>query len=273
MTEEQKKFIVDNWDKMSVESLRKLFNEKYNTSYKVTAFHYHTNKLGLNKFNSMHKYTEEEDNFLKENSPKLSRSELTKAFNKRFGLNIKEDAIVVRCCNHGWSASSDGRYDGSAPWKIMGVDREVYLKKFRSRMKELGFPGAFKKGTINGSVCHPVGTESIRSDGKIYRKVSGEINNAVWKPIMQIVWEEHNGEIPKGYHLMSVTGDINDTNIENLRIVSNATQILLMSNNWHKSGAEIFDAGVSYAKLYYTLREELNLSRSELLNKMKGVKF
>lgn len=266
MTDEQKKFIVDNWDTMSVESLRKLFNKKYNTDYKVTAFHYHTNKLGLKKFNSMHKYTKEEDTFLKDNSPILSRQELTDAFNARFGLNIDISAITVRSLKLGANASTTGQFEkGGCPWDKCKGGRDEYMKKYSA------VPGRnrFEKGHTPVNI-RKVGSKRVdATTGKILVKQS----DGSWKSISLLTWEKYNGAVPKGYHLLSVNGDVNDTDIKNLRIVTNATQILLMSNNWHKSGAEIFDAGVAYARLYFTLRDNLNLSRTELLNKMKGVLF
>ena len=102
MTDKQKQFIIENWDKMSVRDLRKLFNKVFCTDYKETAFHYHTNRMGLKKFNSMHKYTKEQDEFLKNNSSKMSREELVNTFNKRFNLSINGNVIKVRCCNKNW---------------------------------------------------------------------------------------------------------------------------------------------------------------------------
>ena len=53
MTTEEEKFIIENWDEMSAEKLRKSFNETFGTEYKTTAFHYHTKRLGLKKMEAV----------------------------------------------------------------------------------------------------------------------------------------------------------------------------------------------------------------------------
>ena len=127
MTERQKKFIIDHWSEMSAESLRKLFNETFGTDYKTTAFHYHTNKMGLSK-HIEHQYTEEEDEFLKANSSKMSRKELQKLFNETFGTQIKLNTIIVRCLKLGCNAPSDGKFKkGSVPWEKSAGGRDYFV--------------------------------------------------------------------------------------------------------------------------------------------------
>lgn len=109
MNDEQKQFIVSNFSKMSVESLRKLFNKKYGTNFKTTAFHYHTKRLGLDKWKE-HLYTEEQEEFLKQNAPCVMRRRLTQLFNEKFGSSVSEDALVMHCWQRGYGALNDGRF-------------------------------------------------------------------------------------------------------------------------------------------------------------------
>lgn len=109
MTKEQERFIVENFDKMSIEDLRKKFNKRFGRDYKQSAFYFNTQRLGLRK-HIEHQYTQEEDLFLKENAPKMSRRELMQKFNETFGTSIKEAAIVMRCWKKGYLAQHDGRF-------------------------------------------------------------------------------------------------------------------------------------------------------------------
>jgi hypothetical protein len=257
MDKEQEQFIKDNWMSMSVEALRKLFNEKYGTEYKTTAFHYHTNRMGLKK-HTEHQYTLEEDEFLRNNSPLLSREQLTMEFNKHFGTNIKQSTINVRCCLKGWSASNDGRYKkGSVPWGKCTGGKEEWYEKYRA-VEHTGF----KKGHIphNAKI---IGAERIdsRTGRRVIKTEKG------WKSVQTIAWETEQGKIPKGFRTMSVTGDINDTNIENLRLIDNSIQTVLMANRWHNKGAEIFDSGVAYAILYCLLKEKMGLNCWDFRNR------
>ena len=249
MNKEQETYIIANFDSMSVEALRKRFNEMYGTAYKTTAFHYHTKRLGLGK-HIEHQYTKEEDSFLKENSPLMSREELTRAFNERFGTNIKVSTINVRCLSRGWTASSNGQFKkGGVPWQ-KSVSKDYWLSQLRAADNAHKFP----KGNIPHNT-RPMGAERISYKGELLIKT--EVG---WKAKRQLAWEKHYGDVPKGMRVISVNGDMNDTNIENLRLIDNNTQLMLMTNNWNKSGSEIFDAGVMYAKLYFLLKEQMGLN-------------
>lgn len=109
MSGEQKQFLISNFDKMSVDNLRKLFNKKYGTNLKVTAFHYHTKRLGLDKWKE-HLYTAEQEEFLKRNAPCVMRRRLTQLFNEKFGSSVSEDALVMHCWQRGYGALNDGRF-------------------------------------------------------------------------------------------------------------------------------------------------------------------
>ncbi|SFU36937.1 HNH endonuclease [Butyrivibrio sp. INlla21] len=258
MTREQEQYITDNFGLMPVEALRNRFNKKYGTDYKVSAFHYHTKRLGLSK-HIEHQYTAEEDKFLKENSPLMSREELTREFNSRFGTSIKINTINVRCLQRGWSASNDGRFkQGGVPWQKTKGGREEYVSKLKG-----GNSTSFKKGQVPHNTM-PIGAERISSKGEYVIKTENG-----WKSKRQLVWEKHYGEIPKGMRVVSVIGDKNDANLNNLRLIDNDTQTLLMANRWHKSGSDIFDAGVTYAKLYLLLKEQMGLNYWDFRNRLE----
>lgn len=251
MTEEQKQFIIDHWSEMSAESLRKLFNETFGTEYKTTAFHYHTNRMGLSK-HIEHQYTEEEDEFLKFNSAKMSRKELTDLFNETFGTQIKLNTIIVRCLKLGCNAPSDGQFKkGSVPWSKTQGGREEYVKTLKG-----GNSCSFRKGNIPFN-CKPVGTESFRQiscdpdDKELFVKT-----DEGWVPKRKFIWEQHNGKVPEGFLITSVDGDKFNYDMGNLRMVDNLTLTILVSNKWNDKGAEIFDTGVVYSKLYALLKEQ-----------------
>lgn len=262
MTDEQKQYILDNWNSMTAEALRHSFNEKFGTSYKVTAFQYHTSKMGLRKM-PMHHYTEEEDAFLIDNSSKMSRQELTDKFNAEFGTNIDIHAIIARCLRLGANASSDGRFEaGKSPWERCKAGKEFWIQRHKDSAQYN--PGCFKKGMISHN-SRPVGTEQLRSDGKIYIKVD---NGNRWKSKSVVAWEKVHGEILDGYHVMSVNGNTNESDVNNLRLIDNNTQTLLIANRWHDKGSEIFDAGVAYANLYFLLRKEMGLKHYDFKTRM-----
>lgn len=262
MTKEQKMFITDHWSEMSAESLRKLFNETFGTEYKTTAFHYHTNKMGLSK-HIEHQYTEEEDEFLKFNSSKMSRQELVDLFNETFGTQIKLNTITVRCLKLGCNAPSNGQFKiGSVPWEKCPGGREEFLMKHRNGKP---FP-RFPKGHIPYSF-KPVGSESVRGTTDKEKEIFIKTTEG-WVTKRRLIWEEHNGKIPKGFKMVSVDGDKFNCDIDNLRIVDNDTMTVLMANRWNNKGAEIFDVGVAYSKLY-TLLKEQGYDRNKIIKEIE----
>lgn len=242
MTKQQERYIIRNFDHTSVEKLRKDFNEKFGTNYKTTAFHYHTDRLGLKK-HTEHQYTALEDEFLRINSGLMTRQELTDRFNKEFGCSIKLNTIVMRCFKKGFKPLSDGRFKpGSVPWEKTKGGKEEWQKTLFG-----GNPHSFKKGHIPVNK-KPLGTETERCDDIYVKTERG------WVTKRTAVYEEVYGPIPSGYKVLNVYLDKDDISIENLRSVDNYVITVLMANDWLGKGPEIFDAGAKYAELKRALK-------------------
>lgn len=109
MTDEQEDFLIRHFGEMSVENLRKAFNKRYGFDFKLTAFCYHTKRLGLDKWKE-HIYTEDQEEFLRANAPVMIRRQLTRAFNETFNASLSEDAVVMHCWQKGYGALNDGRF-------------------------------------------------------------------------------------------------------------------------------------------------------------------
>ena len=93
----------------------------------------------------------------------------------------------------------------------------------------------FKKG--NSPVNHrEVGSERINVDGYIEIKVA-EPNR--WRLKHRIIWEQVNGEIPKGYNVQFKNHNPQDCRIENLYLISRAEQIAKENSYWAKYPKEI----------------------------------
>ena len=64
-------------------------------------------------------------------------------------------------------------------------------------------PTQFKKGHRPKN-AKPIGTESLRSDGYVWVKVS---EPRTWREKHRIIWEEANGQIPKGHVVLFADGN------------------------------------------------------------------
>lgn len=237
MTKEQERYIKERWSEMSCESLRKQFNKVFGTMYKTTAFHYHTKRLGLSK-HIEHQYTAEQDEFLKSNAGKMTRKKLTDEFNARYGTQQKEGAIEMRCFQRGWKPLTDGKFKhGDVPWCKTAGGREEYVKTIKG-----GNVTSFKKGLIPHNLV-TVGTVKYWGTNLRIKTEEG------WDNRLRHLWKQAHGKIPDGYVVISVDGDKYTDDIGKLRLISNKTLTVLMSNRWTGKGEQIVDTGIVWCRL------------------------
>lgn len=98
-----------------------------------------------------------------------------------------------------------------APNKGKKMSPEQYARASRTM---------FKKGNIPAT-HREVGEERLSIDGYVEVKVA-EPN--VWKAKHRVIWEQHHGEIPPGYHIQFRNHDKTDFRIENLYMISKSEQ-------------------------------------------------
>ena len=94
-------------------------------------------------------------------------------------------------------------------------------KKVSTEMYERMRATMFKKGRINENK-REVGSERVNVYGYIEIKVA-EPNR--WRLKHRIIWEQVNGEIPKGYNVQFKNHNTQDCRIENLYLISKAEQM------------------------------------------------
>ena len=70
-----------------------------------------------------------------------------------------------------------------------------------------------------------------------------------WKTRLRHLWEQTYGDIPNGYVVISVDGNKLTNDPDQLRIISNKTLTILISNDWNNKGSVIVDTGIMWCKL------------------------
>ena len=156
---------------------------------------------------------------------------LSQVYNKAGKMGLKAPLERSRLAgklgtNHPNAVAHRFKKGSVPPNKGKKMSPEVYEK-----VKET----MFKKG--NSPVNHrEVGSERINVDGYIEIKVA-EPNR--WKLKHRIIWEQVNGEIPKGYNVQFKNHNRQDCRIENLYLICRADQIAKENSYWAKYPKEI----------------------------------
>lgn len=170
-------------------------------------------------------WTQDEVAILVEMYPKHFASEIAvklgrptcSIYNKAYALGLRSDP---------GSASRAGRVGAAHPNSVatrfqIGSIPANKGKKMCADVYQKVARTMFKKG--NTPATHrPVGTESERSDGYVWVKVA---EPKIWKLKHRLVWEQHNGPIPRGYNVQFRNRNRRDFRIENLYLISRADQM------------------------------------------------
>lgn len=185
----------------------------------------------------MHFYTQQEIEFLKEITPGKSNKEITKLFNKKFNLNLSEKAIAATRKRHKIKTGSDGRFEqGNVP--------------FNKGTK--GLTGANKTSFKKGNKSHnwvPIGSERVTKDDYIQIKVQEGKFQHNWKGKHILIYEEHNGPVPKGHNVIFGDGNNRNFDIDNLVLVTKAQMLFLNRHSLIKNSAEITKIGIAVADI------------------------
>lgn len=158
-----------------------------------------------------HNYTPEEREFIERNYLGRKSADLAQMFNAEFGTDLSRGQIKAYLTNHNLRNGVVCRFSkGHVPAnKGKKMSAEVYARASATM---------FKKGHI--PVNHkPVGSERIDSkDGYHLVKVA-EPNK--WRLKHVLLWEQHNGPVPKGHKIVFANQNKDDIRIDNLILASN----------------------------------------------------
>ena len=175
-------------------------------------------------------FTPEQVRFIKENYLLMTQRDLAAAVSSCFDLNISEQQIKTFTSNHRILSGRTGCFEkGHASWN-------KGTKGLTGRN-----PTRFKAGhkPVNWK---PVGSERTTKDGYVEVKVEG-VNphtgfQGVWRLKHVLVWEHHNGPVPKGLAVLIKDGNKQNCVIENLELVSRAELVRLNQDGYSKVPAE-----------------------------------
>ena len=165
------------------------------------------------------RFTEEEQQFIRDNAKGIDTEQLTLILNKKFNTNYSE--------------------------------YKVYRWKKRNHVCS-GVNTKFKKGN------HPhnyklIGSEFVSTEGYTFVKV-GEPN--IWKHKTTVVYEKEYGKVPEGYCVVFADQDKTNFNLDNLLLVRNKDKLYAKNRHLLCNNKELTKTGLLIAQLANTAHEK-----------------
>lgn len=196
-------------------------------------------------FNVVHRWTEEERQFLRDNVDGTPIHELTKLFNEYFKTNLKYSQVrgTVKRMKLKCGISTQFK-KGHITWN-KGVP--IYNKKTEQTQ--------FKKGHKPKNYMD-IGTERLNGDGYVMIKVSDEgTYSDRWKLKHKVLWEKENGEVPRGYNLIFLDGNKLNNNLDNIALVKRGELTRLNHQKLISDNPEVTKTSINLVRLQQLVSE------------------
>ena len=226
-TDDQLVFLRDGYIAMEIPELTTVFNKKFGMEKKEgtirSALKNHGFVCGRNGGFMKGKsklLTAKQVAFIKYKYQTCDINGLLVLINMHFGLSLKKSQLRAFFKNHKITCGRTGRFEkGNVPWTDGKAGTGICKPN----------SGCFKKGDIPVNL-KTLGSERIcPKDGYILIKVA-EKNPYTGAPTRYrakqlVIWEQHNGPIPKGYLVTFIDGDKLNCDIDNLELISLAENL------------------------------------------------
>ena len=171
----------------------------------------------------IHKYTQEEKEFLREFVPEHSYKEIQQAFIDKFKWDITLWQIKNSIKRYHLNTGRTGRFEKG----------HIPCNKGRKGIRAEGSKKTwFQKGNIPKNY-KPIGSERVNVNGYIEVKIADPNK---WKQKHRVIWEQENGKIPRGYAVIFKDGDKLNIDIDNLMLVSRKVLAAMNKSGLCKSG-------------------------------------
>ena len=191
-----------------------------------------------------HIYTEEEHAFMKEYVLGHSYTEIQKAFTEKFGWEITIGQVKRYIGNHKLNTGKTGRF-------VKGHVSHNKGQKMPPEVYEKAKTTMFQKGHV--PLNHrPVGSERVNVDGYIEVKIA---EPKKWRLKHNVVWEEHNGPIPKGSIVIFLDGNPTNLDISNLYCITRAEHLYMNRYNMRFTDPDSTMTATNIAKLQCKIAE------------------
>lgn len=196
-------------------------------------------------------YPKEIRDFLHQNYIGTGHQAMADMINEQFGTSYTRDQIKGCYARYKLDSGLTGQFvKGQESWN-----------KGKPKSWVGGEATQFKKGSVPPNRV-PVGTERIDSkDGYIYVKIQDGHLNKNWKQKHVLIWEEHNGPVPKGYAVLFGDGNKRNFDPGNFILVSRAQLARLNQLKLIQADADLTRTGIIIADIVSKANQRKRISR------------
>lgn len=184
------------------------------------------------------RWSEEEKKYLSQIANGKTRVEITALMNEKFERDFTKTQISNALIRYGIKTGRTGLFEkGHTP--------------FNKGKKGLNIPnsGCFQKGHKPKN-WRPVGSERVNVGGYIEIKVKDEgTPKSMWRLKHHVIYEEHNGSIPKGHRVIFGDKDKNNFSPDNLILISRKQSMVLNKNRLLQNDTELTKTAINVADL------------------------
>lgn len=248
-TPEQAVFIMNNVAGTPTDELTSMFNARFGTNIKQSQIRAYLKNHGLKTGigcgvpagRPTKKYPAEIKNFITENHKGVGPKEMTELLNKEFGTNYTVNQIKAYYTNHNINSGLTGYFTkGHEPWNKgkKGVHTGGKATQFRKGHKPWNY--------------QPIGSERVNGDGYIDIKIADPNK---WKGKHILIWEQHNGPVPKGHVVIFGDGNSRNFDPDNLILVSRKQLAVLNKNKLIQNDADLTRTAIIIADLHSKISE------------------
>ncbi len=198
--------------------------------------------------------------FIRNHSEGVGNRELTRLVNEEFGTRFSETQITKFRYSRGYKSGLDTRIKpgqhlspmtqfkkGDIPYTAGKTWDEFMSRESQENSRRNLFPKGHRPYNWD-----PVGTEKIKSDGYLWRKIAEPDR---WKQVHILLWEEKNGPLPEGMCVTFLDGNRMNLSLDNLMLISRAENGYLNGGDMRIGNAEITKAHVGLRRIEKRLRE------------------
>jgi len=202
----------------------------------------------------LHKYTQEEDQFLKDNVRGISVKELVDRFNKHFNLNLTYGSIKAHKERLGLKNGIDARFQkGNAAFNKGKTWDEYMSKKGQENSKKTWFSSTDRSKQNSNNKPFPLFSERIDVDGYTLIKIE---NPSKWVFKHKWLYEQyHNCKVPKGFVVTFLDGNKQNLDINNLAMISQNQNKIMNKRKLRYENAELTKAGIKVTQLIETIEK------------------